>query len=72
VLGASTASAAAPKFTNRYVTVKIAGSQKTTWQASPVARCSGHQVACGKDLDDTSGPCIGRKAFDTNAALASA
>ena len=39
VLGASTASSAsaAPSFTNRYVTVKIAGSQKTTWKASPVA-----------------------------------
>jgi hypothetical protein len=36
-LGATTASAvAAPKFTNRMVTVKIAGSQKTTWKATPV------------------------------------
>jgi hypothetical protein len=34
--GASTASAA-PKFTNRMVTVKINGSQKTTWKATPVA-----------------------------------
>jgi hypothetical protein len=38
-IGASTASAAsaAPTFTNRMVTVKIAGSQKTTWKATPVA-----------------------------------
>jgi len=37
-LGAYTASAvAAPKFTNRMVTVKVAGSQKTTWKATPVA-----------------------------------
>jgi hypothetical protein len=35
-IGASTASAA-PKFTNRMVTMKIAGSQKTTWKATPVA-----------------------------------
>jgi hypothetical protein len=35
-VAASTASAAAPKFTNRMVTVKIAGSQKTTWKATPV------------------------------------
>jgi hypothetical protein len=34
--GASTASAA-PKFTNRMVTVKVAGAQKTTWKATPVA-----------------------------------
>jgi hypothetical protein len=36
-VGASTADAAMPKFTNRAVTVKISGSQKTTWQATPVA-----------------------------------
>jgi hypothetical protein len=33
--GASTASAA-PKLTNRMVTVKITGSMKTTWSATPV------------------------------------
>jgi hypothetical protein len=36
-LGAATSATAAPKFTNRMVTVKITGSQKTTWQATPVA-----------------------------------
>ena len=37
-LGATaTTAAAAPSFTNRMVTVKIAGSQKTTWKATPYA-----------------------------------
>jgi hypothetical protein len=36
-IGTTTASAATPQFTNRVVTVKIAGSQKTTWKATPVA-----------------------------------
>ena len=31
------AASAAPTFTNRTVTVKISGSQKTTWKATPVA-----------------------------------
>jgi hypothetical protein len=34
---ATTASATTPKFTNRMVTVKISGSQKTSWKATPVA-----------------------------------
>jgi hypothetical protein len=129
-LGVSTASAA-PKFTNRMVTVKIAGSQKTTWKATPVAdpgcqnklggsRGSGTEtiewsqaralkaqltgsgdswglmltgkggiptsympisgsidrqgggisVVCGKDVEDTSAPCLGKKNFTTDAELA--
>jgi hypothetical protein len=51
-LGAvSTASAAAaPKFTNRMVTVKITGSMKTTWQAVPVA-----DPGCQNKLGGSSG-----------------
>jgi hypothetical protein len=131
-VAASSASAATPKFTNRAVTVKITGSQKTTWKAAPVADpgCQhneptgfqgsgtetiewsqskvvkgqltgsgpnwglmatdkrgmptsripiagsiqrtggGISVVCGKSLEDTSGPCRGRKAFSTDAQLA--
>lgn len=125
------ANAATPKFTNRAVTVKITGSQKTTWKAAPVADPScqhneptgfqgsgtetiewsqsraikaqltgsgpnwglmttdkrgmptsalpiagsiqrsggGISIVCGKSLEDTSGPCLGRKTFATDAQL---
>jgi hypothetical protein len=130
-IAAATASAATPKFTNRAVTVKITGSQKTTWKAAPVAdpgcqnKPTGYQgsgaetvewtqaralkgqltgtganwglmltdkrgmptssmpiagsiqrqgggitVVCGKSTEDTSGPCLGRKDFSTDAQLA--
>jgi hypothetical protein len=128
--GASTASAA-PKLTNRMVTVKITGSMKTTWSAAPVPdpgcqnkpagfhgsgtetvewnqakvlkgqltgsgkywglmlfdnknkptsnmpisgsvqrQGSGSTVACGEDMGIETGPCVGKKAFDTNAQFA--
>ena len=130
-IGASTANAAVPKFTNRMVTVKITGSQKTTWKAAPVAdpgcqnkaggyhgsgtetiewsqarvlkgqltgsgktwglmltdkrgmptssmsisgtidrQGGGVSVVCGEEVADTSGSCIGRKTFATDAQLA--
>jgi hypothetical protein len=130
-LGAATSASAAPKFTNRMVTVKIAGSQKTTWQAAPVAdpgcenkptgyhgsgtetvewtqaralkgqltgsgknwglmlfdkknaptsampisatidrQGNGNSVVCGKELADETAPCVGHRAFHTDAELA--
>jgi hypothetical protein len=130
-LGAATSASAAPKLTNRMVTVKITGSQKTTWQATPVAdpgcenkptgshgsgtetvewnqaraikgqltgagkywglmlfdkknqptsnmpisgtierQGNGSTVVCGKDMGDETAPCVGKKAFNTDAELA--
>jgi hypothetical protein len=130
-LAAVASASAAPSFTNRMVTVKITGSQKTTWQASPVADpgCEnkptgsqgsgtetiawtqaralkgqltgsgknwglmlfdkknyptsnmpisvtmdrsggGHDVVCGKPIEDRSAPCVGHRVFGTDAELA--
>ena len=130
-LAAVGSASAAPKLTNRMVTVKISGSMKTTWQAAPVAdpNCqnkmsgsqgsgtetiewtqshalkgqlvgsgkywgltlfdnknkptmdmpisatmdrsgSGHDIACGTNIEDRSAPCIGHRTFDTQAQLA--
>jgi hypothetical protein len=127
----ATASAATPKFVNRTVTVKVAGSMKTTWKAAPVADpgCqgkpsgylgsgtetiewsqakvlkgqltgqgeyfglmvtdrkgmptsklpisgtvqrsgNGQSVACGEVRPDETGPCVGKKNFDTDMQLA--
>src|SRR6476661_3230414 len=130
-VAASTASAATPKLTNRMVTVKITGSMKTTWSATPVtdpgcqnnATCyrgsgtetvewnqakvlkgrltgagrywglmlfdnknkptsnmpisgsvqrqgSGSTVACGEDMGIETDPCVGKRAFNSDAQFA--